>query len=238
MNELSERGSGGGCILAHCMGLGKTLTSICFTITLLSSPLMTKIADPIAQKKVEEMETKRKEETLRRRNARKGKALLKDGMKSDDEDNEDDSEDNESIGLPAVILETPMKRLFQKILILAPVNTVKNWFDEYHRWTPPELKSYTKVKLLTASIKKTNRMSILRSWSSEGGVLILGYDLFRSMTGEDDTKVGIDISDDNVDISAAKDNSKRSRVDKFSTARSRRPDPIQERDQAEARRLA
>ena len=228
MKELNEIGSGGGCILAHCMGLGKTLTSICFTLTLLSSPLMTKIVDPLVQKETKDNEAKRKtEEKLQRRNARKDQALLKDGMvNGSDGDDEDDSEDNESIGLPAFMLDIPIKKLFHKILILAPVNTVQNWFDEYNRWTPAELKSYTKVRLLTSAIKIVDRMRVLRAWSTEGGILILGYELFRTLTGN---------SDDSVSISGTKSNSKKSLAMKSGKAQ---PQGISPSLQAEARRWA
>ena len=228
MKELNEIGSGGGCILAHCMGLGKTLTSICFTLTLLSSPLMTKIVDPLVQKETKENEAKRKtEEKLERKNARKDEALLKDGMvNGSDGDDEDDSEDNESIGLPAFMLDIPIKKLFHKILILAPVNTVQNWFDEYNRWTPAELRSYTKVRLLTSAIKIADRMGVLRAWSTEGGILILGYELFRTLTGN---------SDDSVSISGTKSNSKKSLAMKSGKAQ---PQGISPSLQAEARRWA
>ena len=228
MKELNEIGSGGGCILAHCMGLGKTLTSICFTLTLLSSPLMTKIVDPLVQKETKDNEAKRKtEEKLERKNARKDEALLKDGMvNGSDGDDEDDSEDNESIGLPAFMLDIPIKKLFHKILILAPVNTVQNWFDEYNRWTPAELRSYTKVRLLTSAIKIADRMGVLRAWSTEGGILILGYELFRTLTGN---------SDDSVSISGTKSNSKKSLAMKSGKAQ---PQGISPSLQAEARRWA
>jgi SNF2 family DNA or RNA helicase len=152
--EVAKKGSGSGCILAHCMGLGKTFTTICFTLTLLSSPLLTDLKDPVAVAEQEDLDKIRAEKE-------------KDG----------DSE------LPSVITAVPIKPLFHKILILAPVNTLKNWEDEYRNWTPPELQGHTNVKLISAVTPRLNRLKILRIWHTEGGVLIMGYEMFRLMCG-------------------------------------------------------
>jgi SNF2 family DNA or RNA helicase len=152
--EVAKKGSGSGCILAHCMGLGKTFTTICFTLTLLSSPLLTDLKDPVAVAEQEELDKIRAEKE-------------KDG----------DTE------LPSVITAVPIKPLFHKILILAPVNTLKNWEDEYRNWTPPELQGHTNVKLISAVTPRPNRLKILRTWHTDGGVLIMGYEMFRLMCG-------------------------------------------------------
>jgi SNF2 family DNA or RNA helicase len=136
------------------MGLGKTFTTICFTLTLLSSPLLTDLKDPVAVAEQEELDKIRAEKE-------------KDG----------DTE------LPSVITAVPIKPLFHKILILAPVNTLKNWEDEYRNWTPPELQGHTNVKLISAVTPRLNRLKILRIWHTDGGVLIMGYEMFRLMCG-------------------------------------------------------
>ena len=196
--EVNKTGSGGGCILAHCMGLGKTLTTICFTLTLLSSPSLTSIIDPVALYEEKERKERIEKEKIARKKARKAEKadlkLLREGMENgnmdeDENDNnngkdddDDDNDDDMSIGLPSVIENVPLKRLFHKILILAPVNTLQNWFNEYINWTPIELVGHTNVKLLSSSTKNNDRMKMLRSWNNDGGVLILGYELFRIMT--------------------------------------------------------
>ena len=152
--EVAKKGSGSGCILAHCMGLGKTFTTICFTLTLLSSPLLTDLKDPVALAEQEELDKIR-------------------AAKEEDGDTE----------LPAVITAVPVKPLFHKILILAPVNTLKNWEDEYRNWTPEELQGHTNVKLISAVTPTVNRLKILRTWHADGGVLIMGYEMFRLMCG-------------------------------------------------------
>lgn len=196
---MNKVGSGGGCILAHCMGLGKTLTTICFTLTLLSSPQLTAIRCPLAvAEQIKNNELKKIESKKLKKQEKADLKLLREGMgneneneekngenkdEKNDDDESDSDEDNASIGLPQFMLDTPLKQLFHKILVLAPVNTLKNWQDEYIRWTPSELRSHTNVRLLSSGTSGVDRMKLLRSWNNEGGVLILGYELFRIMTG-------------------------------------------------------
>jgi transcriptional regulator ATRX len=42
--------SGAGCILAHCMGSGKTLSTLAYVITLLTNPLLKTIIDPLTNR--------------------------------------------------------------------------------------------------------------------------------------------------------------------------------------------
>ena len=95
--------------------------------------------------------------------------------------------------------QPPIKKLFHCILIIAPVNTLKNWEVEFNRWTPKELKTYTKVVMLSSNDegcggssasgssknKMTDRLLILRNWQRRGGVLIMGYEMFRNLTSRE-----------------------------------------------------
>jgi SNF2 family DNA or RNA helicase len=85
-----------------------------------------------------------------------------------------------------------MKNLFHRILVLAPVNTLSNWFEEYRNWTPPELRGHTNVRLLVSSVPEKDRIKMLKAWYDEGGVLIMGYEMFRLMTGDPDKKDDVD----------------------------------------------
>ena len=153
---MCKKGSGGGCILAHCMGLGKTFTTICFTLTLLSAPLLTSLIDPIAE----------------------AEKIEKDKL------HEIQKKEPGYVDIPDIIKNQPLKNLFHTVLILAPVNTLKNWEDEYRNWTPVELRGHTNVRLITAGVDEATRIRKLRQWHTEGGVLIMGYNMFRLMTGD------------------------------------------------------
>ena len=136
------------------MGLGKTLTVIAFTVTLLTNPKITSI----------------------KINENKQLAKLSDSIES-----------TQSNLISSPIPNPNSRLLIQCILIIAPKNTLQNWKEEYRRWTPFELTDYTRVKLLEATdTKSADRLSILRKWHNEGGVLIMGYSLFLILT--DNTK--------------------------------------------------
>ncbi|XP_022128555.2 uncharacterized protein LOC111002675 [Pieris rapae] len=113
--ETVERVSGGhpgsGCILAHCMGLGKTLQVLALLHTVLTHPMLN----------------------------------------------------------------------MRRVLVCCPLSTVLNWVDEIHKWIGPvtnEIKVFELSKL-----KKTyERAYQLEDWYSGGGIFIVGYELFRSLT--------------------------------------------------------
>ncbi|CAH8563506.1 unnamed protein product [Schistosoma intercalatum] len=112
-HQTSKSGSspstGSGAILAHCMGLGKTLSVISFLHTLLRYP--------------------------------------------------------EHINI-------------RTCLIICPVNTLLNWKHEWDIWLPEA----EQVDVFELASKNSNRLKldIVKHWHTNGGVLLIGYDMFRN----------------------------------------------------------
>jgi SNF2 family DNA or RNA helicase len=73
------------------------------------------------------------------------------------------------------------------VLIVAPINTIQNWENEFHRWCPsddPNLdykRPYCLYVLNELSKKSSQRTQIIRHWSKTGGTMIIGYEMFRSL---------------------------------------------------------
>eukprot|EP01034_Spumella_vulgaris_P028695 gene28695-35596_t len=126
-----------GCLLAHCMGLGKTFSVIAFVVTLLTNPAITHLVDSYqlpAQK-------------------------------------------DTSLQVPR-----PLKPLIHTVLIIVPLVTLENWSVEFLKWTPVELLPLCKVQSIKAGMKRGERLEALRLWHEEGGVMIMGYHMYRSLT--------------------------------------------------------
>ncbi|VDP86350.1 unnamed protein product [Echinostoma caproni] len=98
-----------GAILAHCMGLGKTLSVIAFLHTLMSHPDIIRI---------------------------------------------------------------------RTCLVICPVNTLLNWKNEWEIWLPPN--DPLDVYELSARPENRQRVDVIKHWHNQGGVLLLGYDMFRN----------------------------------------------------------
>nr|CAB3224710.1 transcriptional regulator ATRX [Phallusia mammillata] len=98
---------GGGCILAHCMGLGKTLQTITVVHTILNCPHLK----------------------------------------------------------------------LKTVLVVAPLNTLLNWIAEFVRWVPDE--QPVELYNLTEYATRQARRNILEKWRKTGGVMVIGYDMFR-----------------------------------------------------------
>ncbi|KAL0102451.1 hypothetical protein PUN28_018014 [Cardiocondyla obscurior] len=109
--ERAKNTSGSGCIIAHCMGLGKTLQVITLTHTLLT---------------------------------------------------------HEEINIKTV-------------LIVCPLSTVLNWRNEYNTWLK-DLDDF-EVYELTKFKKNFERKWQLQRWRKTGGVMIIGYEMFRNLSG-------------------------------------------------------
>nr|CDS32134.1 Transcriptional regulator ATRX [Hymenolepis microstoma] len=101
-----------GAILAHCMGLGKTLSTITFIHTLLT---------------------------------------------------------HKDVGLG-----------IKTCLIICPVNTLLNWLREWQHWMPKDA-DVNVFELATANANNF-RAEIIRRWQNEGGVMLMGYDMYRNLT--------------------------------------------------------
>ncbi|GAB6019496.1 hypothetical protein CHUAL_001073 [Chamberlinius hualienensis] len=115
--ERLDTTSGSGCILAHCMGLGKTLQVITFLHTIL----------------------------------------------------------------------TRKKEFPNTALVVSPLNTVLNWYRECEMWLEDILPSILVMEM--SSVRQNrDRLQVLRNWSKNGGILIMGYDNFRNLVKENNKK--------------------------------------------------
>ncbi|KAK0163108.1 hypothetical protein PV327_006816 [Microctonus hyperodae] len=112
--ERAKTTSGSGCILAHCMGLGKSFQVVTLAHTLLSN--------------------------------------------------------SEKTGV-------------NTILIVAPLSTVLNWVNEFKIWLAEvedgdDIEIYEMTRCKTTSERKCQ----LENWARTGGILIIGYEMFRNLS--------------------------------------------------------
>ncbi|XP_029376110.1 transcriptional regulator ATRX-like [Echeneis naucrates] len=103
---------GSGCVLAHCMGLGKTLQVVTFLHTVLLSPSLK----------------------------------------------------------------------FRTALVVCPLNTILNWVSEFNKWQGDMGKDVVKVTELASVKNPSERLAALQRWNSEGGVVIMGYEMYRILS--------------------------------------------------------
>ncbi|XP_036826197.1 transcriptional regulator ATRX isoform X12 [Oncorhynchus mykiss] len=111
--KKTNKNSGSGCILAHCMGLGKTLQ----VVTQLHTLLLCEKLD------------------------------------------------------------------FSTALIVCPLNTVLNWLNEFEKWQYGfKDKESLKVTELATVKRPQERASALQQWQEDGGIMIIGYEMYRNLT--------------------------------------------------------
>ncbi|XP_073412302.1 transcriptional regulator ATRX [Dendrobates tinctorius] len=111
--KKAKKEKGSGCILAHCMGLGKTLQVVSFLHTV----------------------------------------LLSDQLE------------------------------FSTALVVCPLNTVLNWTNEFEKWQDglDDDEALEVCELVTLK-RPQERGYMLQRWHDNGGVLIIGYEMYRNLT--------------------------------------------------------
>ncbi|OAA69432.1 SNF2-related protein [Cordyceps fumosorosea ARSEF 2679] len=108
-----------GCLLAHTMGLGKTMQTITFLVALRESALTDQLRDQI-----------------------------------------------------------PKDLRDWKVLVLCPAGLVENWKDEFAIWAPEKLMG--NIVTIEAAKPPAQRIQNAKDWVHKGGVLIIGYTMFKS----------------------------------------------------------
>lgn len=67
-----------------------------------------------------------------------------------------------------------------RTLILCPPALVENWWEEFLMWTPsPDILG--ELRKVTANIKPQERLYEIEAWKDGGGVLLLGFHVFRDL---------------------------------------------------------
>ncbi|XP_061391965.1 transcriptional regulator ATRX homolog, partial [Musca vetustissima] len=106
---------GSGCILAHCMGLGKTMQICTLSHTLLANSNKTNV---------------------------------------------------------------------ERVLIISPLSTLNNWAREFKQWIGFTKKRNIEIYDMSKYKDKATRIFKLNEWFEEGGVCIMGYDMYRILSNE------------------------------------------------------
>ncbi|XP_075145696.1 ATRX chromatin remodeler XNP [Haematobia irritans] len=114
VNDAQEK-PGSGCILAHCMGLGKTMQIVTLSHTLLANSTKTGV---------------------------------------------------------------------ERVLIISPLSTLNNWAREFKHWMGFTKKRNIEIYDMSKYKDKPTRIFKLNEWFEEGGVCILGYDMYRILSNE------------------------------------------------------
>ena len=67
-------------------------------------------------------------------------------------------------------------------LVLCPPSLLDNWYEEFLMWAPdPFAENVGAIRNVTSAMKLEERIDEIDRWRDDGGVLLLGYQTFRSM---------------------------------------------------------
>eukprot|EP00794_Sanderia_malayensis_P007264 gene7264-8075_t len=84
------------------------------------------------------------------------------------------------ITLIHAVMNSPSIQL-SRVLVVAPLNTVYNWQTEFDKWLEVDERIDVHV-LADAGNNRRLRFATLKTWFKNGGILILGYDMYRLLT--------------------------------------------------------
>ncbi|KAF9288961.1 hypothetical protein BGZ68_010286 [Mortierella alpina] len=78
--------------------------------------------------------------------------------------------------------DIPKKLQAGRVLLLMPPTVLQNWIEEFKKWIPAEERDVVHVhRLPQKNPTYSARIAVLDEWYSGGGVLLMGYNLFREL---------------------------------------------------------
>lgn len=89
---------------------------------------------------------------------------------------------------PDIVKQIPKALRSSRTLILCPPGLIENWKEEFRTWRPRDTVNVGKIyeiasiEMPTAKRRLEQRLDSISSWYDSGGVLILGYQMFRNIT--------------------------------------------------------
>lgn len=85
----------------------------------------------------------------------------------------------------------------KRVLCIVPINTIQNWLSEFNQWLPEDpsespLRHSGQVRARDFNIHVLNdtlknleqRSKVIIQWQKEGGVLLMGYELYRQLANK------------------------------------------------------
>ncbi|OQV22475.1 Helicase ARIP4 [Hypsibius exemplaris] len=67
------------------------------------------------------------------------------------------------------------------VLIVAPLNTMAHWMAEFTKWLPLERRPERLQLYCIRDQKSAARNALIKSWATDGGVLLIGYEKLRAI---------------------------------------------------------
>ena len=79
---------------------------------------------------------------------------------------------------------TAFPEQIHRVMVICPVNTIKNWDEEFNKWLKGPVADDFEVYEMSGEKDNWGRADRLDMWRREGGVMIMGYDMFRNLTND------------------------------------------------------
>lgn len=89
---------------------------------------------------------------------------------------------------PKISSQIPESLKVSRTLVLCPPGLINNWHDELLTWVPGDMQETLNPMKLDASLKLWDRLATIEDWYLDGGVLIMGYQMFRMLIENKKTK--------------------------------------------------
>ena len=86
------------------------------------------------------------------------------------------------------LLANSDKTKVHRALVICPLSTSLNWVNEFNMWQK-DLNYQVDVYEISKYKKNNERANKLEEWHNDGGVMVLGYDIFRNLANESNARL-------------------------------------------------